>query len=277
MANSSQPIPLNFSDSRLFGILDEQGAYDFAITATNPSGGNVSADLVVKAAEPRNDQALQIALVLAIAAGGVCLAGFFYAGYRYLKNKRQPENRSVLLSTMYGALEDEENEARELPSMAGERGDENILGTEVVTPIARAIVKQVKILGGTDKKNTPASTNFKGAVKTLLTELSAKGVDIQIDRMRPAQRNALIHEIAVQTKRHLVGQSASSRRCFFQPSVSSEDLKQEAAAIAASVAEIYSARYEEAADPSTVGAMSDPSAIEGERASKLPPARPFRF
>jgi hypothetical protein len=197
--------------------------------------------------------------VSALATGGVCLLGFLGAlmGYRYLKNKKL-EGNSVLLNSETSDESTLAHRGRTSSFAEEETESKDEFGKTVITLVAKAIAKRVKILG-IDKKDTDGMKDFKDAVSTLLTEISDQGVDTQIDRMESSQRDALIREIAVQTKQHLVRQSAygapSSR--FFQTGVSPEELRQKASLIAESVAKVHGARYGKEV------AMMDLSAAKG--------------
>jgi hypothetical protein len=119
---------------------------------------------------------------------------------------------------------------------------------KVVAPIAGAIAKRVKILGPLDKVNTAAVDNFKEAVRTLITKLDAQGLNVQqiVGTMDdPVQRDALLNEIAMQTKLHLVGKRSG---CAFFSNVckaetSPGDLRGKVNEIAKKVAAMHKGRY----------------------------------
>jgi ribosomal protein L30/L7E len=255
MTNSSQLLPLNFSHSSLFGTFDQQGTYDIVITARNPSGGNVSTDLMITVATPKSEPTWQIVLISALMASGVCLLGLLgtVMSCRYLRNKKLRENKAPLNADLYD--ENAVVRGRTSSFLGEDKEDHEQLSNAIVTPIAEAIAKSVKILG-MNRSNTDVKRDFKEVVRNLLTEISHQGVDTHIDRMGRSQREALIREIVLQTKRHLTDQSTLgvSATRFFQGGVSLEAIKQKISAIAFGVAEAYGAHYREGARVSDSGA-----------------------
>ena len=109
--------------------------------------------------------------------------------------------------------------------------------TEVVRPIAEAISKRVKITGFTGiSENT--LDEFKGAVRTLITEIDARGVDIRLQKLESHRRDALINEIATQTTLYLREKRGFGKTLcsFITAEASPEDIRKGAPEIAERVA-----------------------------------------
>jgi hypothetical protein len=221
MFNASQTLPLTFdpTNNRFTGTFTRTGLYDIAVTATDPFNFTASTDFVVRALPaPTKDANLSKVIVGAVIPGAISL-GFFCVktALQYVAHKKLKEGRGEF-------------------------------DRKVVSPIAKAIADRVKVLGPFAKTNTQAVEDFKGAVRSLIAEIETRGINVNaiVDTPDdPAQRDALINEIATQTKFHLVGKSSccTSVSSFFKAATSPADLRQKVSIIADSVATVHSRRY----------------------------------
>ena len=96
-----------------------------------------------------------------------------------------------------------------------------------------------------DNLSTTTAEDFKGAVRTLLTEISLQNINVQLGDMGVIERDALVNEIATQTKIHLIGKDKCCRAVmgFFKAEATADDLRDKAKAIAASVATNHAPRF----------------------------------
>ena len=71
----------------------------------------------------------------------------------------------------------------------------------VVRPVAKEIARQIKITGFMNHTTNTQMAHFKSAVRTILFELTQRGVNLNFAEMDPPVRDGLINEIARQTRR----------------------------------------------------------------------------
>ena len=108
----------------------------------------------------------------------------------------------------------------------------------VVTPVAREIARQIKITGFMNHTTNTKMAHFKGAVRTILFELTKRGVDLNFRAMKPAVRDGVINEITRQTRRIVLGNPGCCQGfvSFFKAQATPKDIENAAAEIAAAVA-----------------------------------------
>ena len=108
----------------------------------------------------------------------------------------------------------------------------------VVTPVAREIARQIKITGFMNHTTNTKMAHFKGAVRTILFELTKRGVDLNFGAMNPAVRDGVINEITRQTRRIVLGNPGCCQGfvSFFKAQATPKDIENAAAEIAAAVA-----------------------------------------
>ena len=186
------------------------------MTARDSVGLSTQTDFTLSVnAAPATKTSLETTLISAIVSGVVGL-GFFglKVGLQYLADKKL-------------------------------KGDKDDYDIHVVGPVARAIAKRVKITGFMDNLSATTAEDFKSAVRTLLTEISLQKVNVRLAEMDMVERDALVNEIATQTKIHLVGKGTCCRLVtnFFKAEATADDLQKKAKAIAVSVAEAHVARF----------------------------------
>ena len=111
----------------------------------------------------------------------------------------------------------------------------------VVRPVAQEIAGRVKITGFLNATTNIRMRSFKSAVRSLLSALSARGVDLDFKKMRASERDALINEIGNQTYRWVKSKRRGCAACcpgfssFFKPQIVPENLQDAAGEIADSV------------------------------------------
>ena len=220
--NSTLPLPagLNFdaTNRRFSGRLTAPGSYDIGVTAQDTFNLTTQTDFTLDAVQPAPASTAKTSLettIISASVSGVVGLGFFAArlGIQYLADKRMKAGK-----------------------------DEYEL--EVINPIAKAIAKRVKVTGFMDSLSSTTAEDFKGAVRTLLTEIHLRGINIRIDKMSTVDRDALVNEIATQTKLHLRTEGGCGRlaRSFFKAEVTPVDLRKNAVVIAEGVVKVHGAR-----------------------------------
>ncbi len=109
---------------------------------------------------------------------------------------------------------------------------------EVVSPIARDIARRLKITGFLNATTNKQMMSFKSAVRSLLTALDQRGVDLNLAEMKPVKRDALINEIGRQVERWVKENRRGCTACcpgltaFFKPQLNPDSLADAAAEIA---------------------------------------------
>ncbi len=108
----------------------------------------------------------------------------------------------------------------------------------VVTPVAREIARQIKITGFMNHTTNTKMAHFKGAVRTILFELTKRGVDLNFRAMNPAVRDGVINEITRQTRRIVLGDPGCCQGfvSFFKAQATPKAIEDAASEIAAAVA-----------------------------------------
>ncbi len=116
----------------------------------------------------------------------------------------------------------------------------------VVRPVAQEIASRVKITGFLNATTNIRMRSFKSAVRSLLSALSARGVDLDFKKMRAPERDALINEIGNQTYRWVKSKRRGCTACcpgfssFFKPQIVPENLQDAAGEIADNVVQALS-------------------------------------
>ncbi len=129
---------------------------------------------------------------------------------------------------------------RKLLQVLGEDKDDYDL--KVVRPVAKEIAGRIKITGFLNATTNTRMRSFKSAVRSLLSELSAKGVNVHLNEMQASERDALINEIGNQTYRWVKSKRRGCAACcpgfssFFKPQIVPEALQDAAGEIANNVA-----------------------------------------
>ena len=124
---------------------------------------------------------------------------------------------------------------RKLLQALGDNTDQYDL--TVVCPVAKEIARQIKITGFMNHTTNTQMAHFKSAVRTILFELTQRGVTLNFAEMDPPVRDGLINEIARQTRRVVL----SERGCcqglvsFFKAQATPKEIEEAAPAIAEAV------------------------------------------
>ncbi len=223
--NSTLPLPawLAFDTgiNRLSGVPDTSGSLDIGVTARDPEGlVSAPADFILTIASQlaaSNGVSLEKTVASAVASG---LVGLFFLGLQiYLKRAAN----------------------KKLAHALGDGSDPFDLN--VVRPVAKEIARQVKVTGCMNHTTNSEMVHFKAAVRTLLTELDQRGVDLRFTEMTEIRRDGLINEIAVQTRLRLAPKGyCTSLMKFFKAQTTPEAIRLAAADIAANVVKSLTGR-----------------------------------
>ena len=222
VANSTfLPSWINFNtiQQRFSGTAAIVGITNMQVAATDVEGLSTKGYFAIdaEAAPATNTPYLEKALISAGISGGVGLAFYLFK----LSLKRAADKKL-------------------LESLKQNQGD---FDRDVVCPIAEAISKRVKITGFSGVSENTLE-EFKGAVRTLISELDARGIDMHIDKMGSLKRDALINEIATQTKLYLSEKRTFGKAfcSFFGAEASPDDIRKAAPNIAARIVEVMEQR-----------------------------------
>ncbi len=107
----------------------------------------------------------------------------------------------------------------------------------VVRPVAKEIARQIKITGFMNHTTNTKMVHFKSAVRTILFELTQRGVDLDFAAMNSAVRDGLINEIARQTRRVVLSDKGCCNGCssFFKAQATPKEIEEAAPVIAEAV------------------------------------------
>ena len=128
---------------------------------------------------------------------------------------------------------------RKLLQVLGEDKDDYDLN--VVRPVAKEIAGRIKITGFLNATTNTRMRSFKSAVRSLLSALSARGVDLDFKKMSASERDGLINEIGNQTYRWVKSKRQGCTACcpgfssFFKPQILPENLQDAAGEVADNV------------------------------------------
>ncbi|MBS0351849.1 MAG: dynein light chain Tctex-type family protein [Proteobacteria bacterium] len=102
---------------------------------------------------------------------------------------------------------------------------------EVVRPVMKEIAQRIKITRFMNATTNKELMAFKSAVRSLLSALSEKGVNLNFAAMEDVQRDKMINEIGNQTYRWMkANQRGCAARCpglhaFFKPQLRAEEFQ----------------------------------------------------
>ena len=125
---------------------------------------------------------------------------------------------------------------KKLLQALGEGTDEYDL--TVVRPVAKEIAQRIKITGFLNATTNREMASFKGAVRSLLTALDERGVDLNFAEMKLTKKDALINEIGNQVERWVKVNRRGCTACcpgltaFFRPQLNPDSLRAAAGEIA---------------------------------------------
>ena len=107
----------------------------------------------------------------------------------------------------------------------------------VVRPVAKEIARQIKITGFMNHTTNTQMVHFKSAVRSILFELTQRGVDLNFAAMDPPVRDGLINEIARQTRRVVLSDKNCCNGClsFFKAQATPKEIEEAAPVIAEAV------------------------------------------
>lgn len=236
--------PLN---QRFTGIPTASDFIDVNVTAVNPAGLSTTTDftLTVSPGASSENSSLQKTIAAAVVSGVIGL------GFAVLQIclKRAASQK------LQQALSDEKN----------------TYDLEVVRPVGQEIVRRIKITGFMNYTTTSEMNHFKGAVRSILAELERRGVDLNFKEMSSAKRDGLINEIARQTQKIVLPDTACCARCssFFKAQATPKEIEKAAPAIAEAVVQALALSVRSASSSAPVLEMqelsSSSSALFGAR------------
>ncbi len=107
----------------------------------------------------------------------------------------------------------------------------------VVRPVAKEMARQIKITGFMNHTTNTKMVHFKSAVRSILFELTQRGVDLDFTAMNSAVRDGLINEIARQTRRVVLSDKGCCNGCssFFKAQATPKEIEEAAPVIAEAV------------------------------------------
>ena len=221
--NSSTPLPgwLHFEESsqRFIGTPALKDFIDVNVSAQDPEGLSTTTDFtinVISASAGSGFTTWEKTILGALISGGIGI-GFAVA--------------QICLKRMAN---------KKLLQVLGE-GDSKY-DQEVVRPVAKEIAQRLKITRFMNATTNKELMAFKSAVRSLLSALSDKGVDLNFSEMKDVERDKTINEIGNQTYRWVkANQRGCAARCpglhaFFKPQLQPEELRGAAEEIADQVA-----------------------------------------
>ena len=214
-----QWISYNPINQRFSGTASSPGITDIEIVGTNVDDLSAQSDFVINANPDTSTSLsyLQKTIISAAVSGGVGLSF-----YLFKLGLKRAADRKLLDSLKQNKDEFDDN---------------------VVRPIAEAISKRVKITGFSGiSENT--LDEFKGAVRTLIAELEAREIEIHLEKLEPSKRDALINEIATQTKLYLKQKRSYGRALcsFLTAEATPEDIRKAAPEIAQKIVDVIEHR-----------------------------------
>ena len=214
-----QWLSYNSINQRFSGTAPNPGITDVEIVGTNVDELSAESDFVINATPNTTTSLsyLQKTIISAAVSGGVGLSFYLFK----LALKRAADRK--LLDSL--------------------KQNKDEFDVNVVRPIAEAISKRVKITGFSGiSENT--LDEFKGAVRTLIAELEARDVEIHLENLEPSKRDALINEIATQTKLYLKHKRSYGKALcsFFAAEASPEDIRKAAPEIAQKIVDVIEHR-----------------------------------
>jgi hypothetical protein len=222
--NSSLSLPdwLHFNglDNRFTGTPTVVDFIPVNVTAQDPEGLAASSDFTINVAAPPSDSSLstwQRTIIGAMISGGIGI-GFALVQIcmKRLANKK--------LMQVLGA------------------GD-STYEQDVVRPVMKEIAQRIKITGCMNATTNKELMAFKSAVRSLLSELKRRQVDLNFEEMKESQRDEIINEIGHQTYRWMKGNQRGCGKCcpglhsFFKPQLTAEKLQEGVAEIADQIAQ----------------------------------------
>ncbi|MBS0351286.1 MAG: hypothetical protein JSR33_08900, partial [Proteobacteria bacterium] len=114
---------------------------------------------------------------------------------------------------------------------------------DVVRPVMKEIAQRIKITHFMNATTNKELTAFKSAVRSLLSALGRRQVDLNFSEMKESKRDEIINEIGNQTygwmkaKQRGCGKSCPGLHAFFKPQLTPEGLQNGAEEIADQVVE----------------------------------------
>jgi hypothetical protein len=212
-------LSYNPTNQRFSGTAPNPGITDVEIVGTNVDELSAQSDFIINATPNTTTSLsyLQKTIISAAVSGGVGLSFYLLK----LGLKRAADRK--LLDSL--------------------KQNQDEFDVNVVRPIAEAISKRVKITGFSGiSENT--LDEFKGAVRTLIAELESRDIEIHLEKLEPSKRDALINEIATQTKLYLKDKRSYGKAfcSFFAAEASPEDIRKAAPSIAEQIVSVIESR-----------------------------------
>lgn len=219
-SNTSLPDWLEFDglSNRLIGTPTEKDFIRVNVTAQDPQGLSATTDVTINVSEPTPASGLsswQRTIIGALISGGIGI-GFVVAQIclKRIANKK--------LLQVLGEGEDKYDQ-------------------EVVRPVAKEIAQRLKITRFMNAITNKELMAFKSAVRSLLSALERREVDLNFSKMKESKRDEVINEVGNQTYRWMkANQKGCAKSCpglhsFFKPQLRPEVLQEAAEDIAEQV------------------------------------------
>jgi hypothetical protein len=210
--NSSVSLPdwLHFDDlnNRFTGTPTIIDFIPVNVTAKDPEGLAATSDFTINVSGPTTESGLstwQKTIIGAVISGGI---GIGFALVQICMKRLANKKLMQILGQGDTAYE-----------------------REVVRPVMKEITERIKInrfMNATTNKELMA---FKSAVRSLLSELKRRQVDLNFEEMKESQRDEIINEIGHQTYRWMKANQSGCAKCcpgmhaFFKPQMTAEKLQ----------------------------------------------------
>ena len=119
--------------------------------------------------------------------------------------------------------------------------DQDAYDVQVVCPVAKEIARRLKITGFMNYTTNTHMIHFKAAVRTLLSALNQRGVNLELAEMKDVQRDTLINTIARETQRYFIPKPhcCTNTLAFFKAQLTPRQLEEAAPTIAEVVAKAW--------------------------------------
>ena len=260
-SNLSLPSWLQFDNlsNRFTGTPPTPDFIDINVTARDPEGLAKTTDFTLTVLAASGDtgySTVQKAIIGAVVSGTI---GIFFAA-------------------LQGCLKRAAN--KKLLQALGEDADP--YDQNVVCPMAKEIAKRVKITGFMNATTNAQMVKFKGAVRSLLTALDQRGVELNFSEMKPTQKDAVINEIGNQVHRWVKAHRRGCTVCcpsftaFFKPQLNPDSLQAAVDEIADQVAQALKKPQSLSAALSVSGSPVFKEESPRKQSVELLPAEPVR-
>lgn len=170
-----------------------------------------------------NNNTVRNAIIGATVSGGI---GLFFLGLKLYLTRRAAKS---LQKALEGDASDTEKQLATYHK-------------EVIRPIANKVFGLISTSGFLGYRSEQETMAYIAAIEAIVTRLGDLGVDLNLKEMGASKQNALINEIARQTRKHVVKSSSfcstTTVLLFFKAEATPQQIEEQAGAIAAAVAAV---------------------------------------